>query len=379
MKGFKGVNAFIDGKIINTDIAIDGDVIVKIGQGLDIDEPFEFEGNVFPGFIDQHTHGAGGVDTMDATVDTLEAMAVTILKEGTTAFLQTTMTQSVDNIKKALYTLGDYLKKDRDGATVLGVHLEGPFINVDKKGAQPEEYIAKPEISRLEEYIECSNNLVKIVTVAPEVDGAIDFIKYAKSKGITLSAGHTSATYAELKEGVNAGLSCITHTYNAMTGIHHREIGVAGGSMLEDVYNEIIIDGKHVSFDAIRLLARLKADKLILITDSMRAKSMADGDYELGGQPVIVKNGEARLHDGTLAGSVLKLNDAVKNAITKVGLPVETVIKAVTENPAKNIGVFDKYGSIEVGKKANFTVLDNDYNVVATIVNGKTVYKNADL
>lgn len=377
MKGFKDVNAFIGGKFVKTDIAIDGDVIVKIGNGLDIDEPFNFDGKVLPGFIDEHTHGAGGCDAMDATNSSLETIAVTVAKEGTTAFLATTMTHSVENIKRALTNVRDYVKENNDGATVIGVHLEGPFINIDKKGAQPGEYIAKLEVDRLKEYIDCSGGLIKLITVAPEVDGALDFIKYAKENGMTVSAGHTSATYSQLKDGVNAGLSSITHTYNAMTGVHHREIGVAGGSMLEDVYNEIIIDGKHVSFDAIKLLASLKADKLVLITDAMRAKGMVDGDYELGGQPVKVKDGEARLLDGTLAGSVLKMNDAVKNAVTKVGLPMETVVKAVTENPAKNLNIFDKYGSIEVGKKANFTVLDDDFNVVETIVNGQVVYKRS--
>ena len=374
MKGFKGVNAFIDGKFINVDIAIKDDVIVEIGNGLDIDDPFLSNGKVLPGFIDEHIHGAGGFDVMDGDMPSLETIAATLPKEGTAAFLATTMTHSVEHIKNALTNVRNYVKENRDGATVLGVHLEGPFINIDKKGAQPGEYIAALDIARLKEYIDCSGDLIKLITVAPEVDGALDFIKYAKDNGLTVSAGHTSATYKQLKDGIKAGITSITHTYNAMTGIHHREVGVAGGSMLEDVYNEIIIDGKHASFDAIKLLATLKADKLVLITDAMRAKGMPDGDYELGGQPVKVLDGEARLLDGTLAGSVLKMNDAVKNAVTKVGLPFELVIKAVTENPAKNIGVFDKYGSIEVGKKANFTILDDDYGVVATIVDGKLVY-----
>lgn len=374
MKGFKGVNAFIDGKFINVDIAIKDDVIVEIGNGLDIDDPFLSNGKVLPGFIDEHIHGAGGFDVMDGDMPSLETIAATLPKEGTAAFLATTMTHSVEHIKNALTNVRNYVKENRDGATVLGVHLEGPFINIDKKGAQPGEYIATLDIARLKEYIDCSGDLIKLITVAPEVDGALDFIKYAKDNGLTVSAGHTSATYKQLKDGIKAGITSITHTYNAMTGIHHREVGVAGGSMLEDVYNEIIIDGKHASFDAIKLLATLKADKLVLITDAMRAKGMPDGDYELGGQPVKVLDGEARLLDGTLAGSVLKMNDAVKNAVTKVGLPFELVIKAVTENPAKNIGVFDKYGSIEVGKKANFTILDDDYGVVATIVDGKLVY-----
>ena len=376
MRGFKGVNAFIDGKLTTVDIAFDGDIVAKIGQNIDIDEPLTFNGNVFPGFIDEHTHGAGGFDVMDGDMPSLETIATNLAKEGTAAFLATTMTHSVEHIKNALTNVRNYVKENRDGATVLGVHLEGPFINIDKKGAQPGEYIATLDIARLKEYIDCSGDLVKLITVAPEVNGALDFIKYAKENGLTVSCGHTSATYNQLKKGIDAGITCITHTYNAMTGVHHREVGVAGGSMLEDVYNEIIVDGIHVSFDAIKLLATLKADKLVLITDAMRAKGMVDGDYELGGQPVKVKNGEARLFDGTLAGSVLKMNNAVKNAVTKVGLTLTQAIKAVTENPAKNIGVFDRYGSIEVGKKANFTVLDDDFNVVATVVDGAVVYKN---
>ena len=374
MKGLKNVKAFVDGKFIVTDIAFKDGEITAISNDLPIDEPISVKGTVYPGFIDEHTHGVNNAEAMDGDIKSIDVMSKSLVAEGTTAFLVTTVTDTNERIIKACSLVADYIKNGESGAEVLGVHLEGPFINSSKKGAQLESCIVKPNKDFIDGWIKASNNTIKLITVAPEVENMADFIKYLTSKGITVTAGHTSATFDQLSEGVKNGVSCITHTFNAMSGIHHREIGVAGGSMLLDVYNEIIADGIHVSFGAIRLLASLKADKLILITDAMRAKALPDGTYDLAGQVTYVKNGEVRLEDGTLAGSVLKMNDAVKNMVNKVGLSIETVIKAVTENPAKNLNIFDKYGSISVGKKANFTILDDDFNVTNTIVGGNLVY-----
>ena len=373
MTGFRNATVLIDGKLVKTSL------VIKDGK---IDGFYEADGQinlpegaiVLPGFIDEHTHGALGSDTMDANVADYKTIASQLVKEGTTAFLLTTMTASKEGIIDSIKAYNEFCSLPNDYATPVGIHLEGPFINPNKCGAQPKEYIAIPEIEAIKEYASLSNGSIKLITVAPEVDGALEFIKFCKGLGITLTAGHTSATYEEFKKGVDSGVTCTTHTYNAMSPFTHREIGVVGGALLEDVYNEVIADGIHVSIPAIKLLTSLKKDKLILVTDAMRAKGVSDGESELGGQKVYVKNGEARLADGTLAGSTLTMDKAFKNMVEKVGLTIEETAKAVSENPAKNLGIFDEYGSIEKGKRANLTILDNNLSVIMTVVNGKIAF-----
>ena len=259
----------------------------------------------------------------------------------------------------------------------MGVHLEGPFISKDYVGAQPIEYVAEPKVETFKHYETVSGNNIKIITMAVEVEGATDLIKYLKSKGIVASIGHTNAKYEDCKKAIEAGASNITHTYNAQKPIHHREVGTVGSAMLFDNVNcEAICDGIHLSAPAIKLLWKNKPnDKFTLITDAMRAKGMPDGVSELGGQVVIVKNGEARLENGTLAGSILKMNNAVKNVMKFLDLPLEEVVKFATINPAKNLGIDKDYGSIKVGKKANLVVVDKDVNVISTIRDGLEVYK----
>ncbi len=375
MKGFKNAKAYVYGKgIIQTDIAIENDKIVAIGNGLEIDEVIECDGLVLPGFVDRHIHGAGGSDGMDGTSQDLKTIADSIVKEGTTTFLATTMTQSQENIVKALNAVRDY--KRVSGAKIAGVHLEGPFIATKFKGAQPEEYILAPSVEVMKKFVEASGNKIKVVSLAPEQNGASELIAYLKDNNIVASIGHTQAGFKDVARAVEVGASSVTHTYNAQTPLHHREAGVVGSAMLiDELYTEIICDLIHVCKEAIMLVVKNKPDdKVILITDSMRAKHLPDGESELGGQKVIVKNGEARLVDGTLAGSVLKMNEALKNIVTKVGVPLEKAIDFATANPAKSLGIFDSVGSIAVGKKADFVVLDENYKVLKTIIDGKVEY-----
>lgn len=382
MLGFKNANVYVEGKgIVKTDIGFEKGVIAAIGENLAVDEIATLSDNavVVPGFIDEHIHGAAGADAMDGSVEALSKIANAIASEGTTAFLATTMTQSPENITKALKAVDTYVKLNKDtGAEILGVHLEGPFISPKHVGAQPLEYVAKPEVATFKKYEEASGNRIKIVSMAPEQDETGDLIKYLCGKNIVASIGHTGATYVQAERGVDLGMRSVTHTYNAQTPLHHRDAGVVGAALLDDRLNcELICDTIHVSVPAIKLVVKNKPhDKVTLITDSMRAKHMPDGISELGGQTVIVKNGEARLTDGTLAGSVLKMNDAAKNVTQKVGVNFLDVVDFATANPAKNLGVYDKMGSIKVGKLANVTVLDkNDFSVLLTVRNGKVIYK----
>lgn len=378
MKGFKNTWIVTEKGLEKTSLTYD-EKFVTIGKNEEGLQELPEEYVVVPGFIDEHVHGAAGSDAMDGTMEDLGKIANALASEGTTAFLATTMTQSPENITKALKAVKAYRElSPESGAEILGVHLEGPFISKDFVGAQPIEYVAKPSVEVFKKYQYASGDCVRIVTLAPEVEGSTELIKYLVSQNIVASIGHTNATYADVKKAVEAGATNLTHTYNAMKPLHHREVGTVGSGLLFDELNcECICDGIHVSGPAIQLLHKNKpADKMTLITDAMRAKHMPDGVSELGGQVVIVKNGEARLENGTLAGSVLKMNNAVKNVMKFLNLPLEEVVKLASQNPAKNLGVFDQMGSIKEGKRADFVILDKDLNVVQTVRNGKVIYTN---
>ena len=380
MKGFKNVKAYLPNEgVVVTNIGFENGKIAYIGDDSNkIDEVIEVDGIVVPGFIDQHIHGAGGSDGMDGTEKDIQIISETVAREGTTGFLVTTMTQSPENIKKALSAVKSVMDKgEYKGAEVLGVHLEGPFISPKHVGAQPLEYVAKPSIEIFDEYDAVSGGNIKIVTLAPEQEGGMELVSHLAKLGRVASIGHTASKYADVELAVKHGACNVTHTYNAQTALHHREVGVVGSAMLfDELHSEAICDLIHLSAPAIKLLIKNKPhDKFVLITDAMRAKGMPDGESELGGQLVIVKDGEARLVDGTLAGSVLKMNVAVKNLVEKLGVSFTDAIDFATANPAKNIGVFSERGSIEVGKRADFTVLSDDFSVNATLVGGEVVYK----
>lgn len=372
-EGFKKTClVFEDGKIIsigNESLLSQCDEVIELEEGK----------MLVPGFIDQHIHGAAGSDAMDGTKEDLLKISTALAKEGTVAYLATTMTQSEENITKALNAVREYkLENISEGAEILGVHLEGPFISEKFIGAQPLEYVHKPDITYFKRLEKASGNNIKLVSLAPEEDGALEFIEYLASKNIVASCGHTSSNYADIEKAVKAGLSNATHTYNAMKPIHHREIGTVGAAYLLDELNcEVICDGIHVSKPAIKLLYKNKPiRKFTLVTDAMRAKHMPDGISELGGQVVIVKNGEARLENGTLAGSVLRMNVAVRNVKNFLGVSLEEAISFATLNPALNLGVSDKLGTLEEGKLASFVVIDEDVNVYATYREGKVIFQN---
>lgn len=377
MKGFKNSWILTEKGLEKTSLVYN-ELFEKIGDIECELEVLPEDYVVVPGFIDQHVHGAAGSDAMDGTVEDLSNIACALASEGTTGFLATTMTQSPENIKKALATVKDYIEESKEtGAEILGVHLEGPFISKDFIGAQPLEYVAAPNVEVFKTYQEVSGDHIKIVSLAPEVEGAEELIKYLKANNIVASLGHTNAKYEDVKKAVEAGATNATHTYNAMKPVHHREIGTVGSSFLfDELACECICDGIHVSAPAIKLLYKNKpAGKMVLITDAMRAKHMPDGVSELGGQVVIVKNGEARLENGALAGSVLPMNVAVKNVMKFLGLSLEEVVKMASINPAKNLGLDDKLGSIKEGKRADFVILDKDLNVVKTVRNGKVIFE----
>lgn len=377
MKCFRGAAVYVAGAgVTRADITFD-EIIREIGTApTDAGTVALPEGAVvLPGFIDPHIHGAGGADAMDGTAAALATISETVAREGTTSFLATTMTESGEAILRALTAVRDC--RETPGARLLGVHLEGPFISETYAGAQPREYIAAPDIDVFDRYQAASGGRIRIVTVAPEVPGADALIRHLAETGVVPSVGHSAAGVADVRRAIACGARSVTHTYNAQSPFRHREIGVAGSALLYDELNcELIADGIHVSPEAIRLLVKNKPrGKMTLITDAMRAKGCPDGVSELGGQTVYVKNGEARLADGTLAGSVLRMNDAVRRMVQVIGLPFTDAVDMATKNTAALLGISDSCGEIACGKRADFTVLDPDFGVLLTVVGGREVYR----
>lgn len=332
--------------------------------------------NLIPGFIDGHIHGADGADVMDATEDALDTMAKILPREGTTSFLATTITQSTQNIEKALENVAEYNTK-AGFAEVLGVHLEGPFIEKSKKGAQPEEYILKPDIDLFNQWQELSGNRIKTITMSPEHDFDGSFIKSLQASGVNVSAGHTDADFEVIKTAVSHGVRQMTHLCNAMNGIHHRDIGAVGAAFqLEDLKAELIADGIHVAPEMLQLIyENMGSDRLLLITDAMRAKCLPPGDYELGGQPVIVTEDRAELESGTLAGSILQLVNGAKQMLKLDDVTLDDIIKMTSSNPAKQLNVYERKGSIEVGKDADLLLVDDHLNIYDTICRGVSTKK----
>ena len=381
LKGLKNINVVTPSGIKKQDISIRDGQIHSLEDQLLEGLSFTEDVLVVPGFIDIHIHGANEVDVMDACCDSLRQLSKALVKEGTTAYLTTTMTQSIGRINQALESVNMYIKEDnQEGAEVLGVHLEGPFINPLAKGAQNDTHIIPPSVDVFKTFFEKSGFHIKVVTIAPEVEGGYELIEYCRENGVIPSIGHTKASYKEVLKAIQSGAKLVTHCFNAMSPLHHRDVGVVGGAFLHDeLTTELIADGIHVSEQAIKLLYKNKGvHQIILVTDSIRAKGLSDGEYELGGQTVYVKNGKATLRDNTLAGSVLKMNDAVSRMMRVLNISIEDVVCMASSNPAKILGVYDRKGSIEVGKDADFVVLNKDYEIIMTICKGRVEYQKGE-
>ena len=330
---------------------------------------------IAPGFVDSHIHGYAGFDVMDKSEEALDNISQEILKTGVTSFLATTLTDTVENLNETVKLVGDYKNKSK-GAKIQGIFLEGPFFSLDYKGAQDSSCFLDPNIDILKKWQELSGGLIKKIALAPELKNSLDFIKEAKKMGIYTAIGHSNSKYEEAKSAIEAGASIFVHGYNAMSPLHHREAGLVGAMLtFDNSYAEIICDGQHVSPVAIDVLFRCKNKKNIaLITDCMMAGGMKDGHYKLGNFDVNVENGSARLKNGKLAGSTLKLIDAVKNIIAwGLASPFEA-IQMASLIPAKSVGIDNLCGKIDLARDADLVILDNNnYDIKAVYLNGEIV------
>ncbi len=361
-----------DGNFVVDDQAaiIFDDHIKAVGSTVEDCAVIDAEGNfVAPGFINVHIHGCAGADTMDDQADALSTMRNFLPSTGVTSFLPTTMTMPFENIYSAL----EHIRREKnkaDGAKILGANVEGPFINKKFKGAQDENNILRAEFDRIAPFVD----VIKIITIAPEELDDFAFIDECRAENIIVSIGHSAADYQTALEAINRGARHITHLFNAQTGLHHRRPGIVGAALDSNAVVELIADNVHVHPAVQRIISRIKPrDRIVLITDSLRACGLGDGTFDLGGQTVTIKGTLATLEDGTIAASVAPMNTVVKNFWRNSRLPLENVIECVTKNPAVELGLYNEIGSLEVGKAADIIIFDEALNIRAAFVDGRRI------
>ncbi len=363
---------------IRADVKIEGEKISKIGD-FSSEEGLDLTGLVvMPGLIDMHIHGCGGADTGDATPEALETMSQTLVKNGVTSFCPASMTLSFEELTKIFANI-DAMKDKVGGAYIHGANMEGPYIAMSKKGAQNPLYVRNPDKEEFKKLYEGCNGAIRVVDIAPECDGGDEFIKEIQPI-CPVSIAHTDAGYDEAVHAIELGVRHITHLFNAQSGLHHRKPGVVGAAFdvgrANGVRVELICDGFHIHPATLRIAFReMGEDGTVIISDSMKAAGCPDGDYDLGGQPVYVRDGKALLADGTIAASTSNVYKELKNVIS-FGIPEKQAVKSATINPAKAIRVDDKTGSIEEGKLADILVVDKDYNIKLVIVKGEIKVNN---
>lgn len=342
---------------------IDAEVINGAGKTL------------LPGFIDVHVHGGAGSEAMDATPDALRTMAQFYAQHGVTSFLATTWTDSRERIQAALETIAAAVGRQPNGATIIGAHVEGPYINPDRPGAQSPVHVRRAPRDEATAFLDLG--VVRLMALAPEFPENHWLIRECVKRGITVSAAHTAANYQQMQEAVALGVTQATHTGNAMTGLHHREPGTLGAVLtLPEINAEVISDNIHVHPAVVNLIYLAKgANRVILITDAVRGAGMPDGQYPLDDRIVTIRDGSVRLPDGTLAGSTLTMDRALRNFIAATGQPLANVWQASSLNAARSAGVSGRKGSLEIGKDADLVLVDANINVQMTVTEGEIVYR----
>lgn len=358
-------------------VRTEGDRIAEIGEQEPVEESFDGAGcYLIPGMIDIHTHGCVGYDFCDGTPEAVERMAKYLAAIGVTTFAPATMTLSVEALERILQTGALFRQEKKQGkypfhADLAGINMEGPFISKEKKGAQKEAYIIPAATEVFEHFQKTAGGLVKYIGIAPEAYESMGFIRQVRDRArVTLA--HSNADYNTAREAFSLGVNHVTHLYNAMSPFHHRDPGIVGAvADCRHVEAELICDGVHVHPAVIRSTFRLLgAERILFVSDSMRATGMPDGVYELGGQQVTVQGSFATLEDGTIAGSVTTLPDCLRYAVREAGIAPEEAISCVTMNPARSLGIYGECGSITVGKRADLVLLGSEYQVRMVIKSG---------
>lgn len=328
---------------------------------------------IVPGFLDIHTHGAVGVDVNGASAEDLETISRFMAGNGTTAWLASILTDTQAQTEWCIRQMREHQARPSAGAELLGIHLEGPFLAKEYKGAMPEHLLQANNLPLVRRYQELAGGRIRYITLSPELPGAVEMIPALREMGITVAIGHSGATYEQSMAAVRSGASAATHMGNAMRLLHQHEPAIFGAALESDLYCEVICDGRHLHPGTVRILLKTKgADRLVAITDSIMAAGLPDGSYHLGVNQVVVEDGDAKLaSDGTRAGSTLTQDAALRNLLSFTGRPLEEILPLLTENPARLIGVFDRKGSIAEGKDADLVLLDSENRVDAVYLRGR--------
>ena len=367
------------GTFHHTSIAISGDKIVSVGceehhggvKEIDVSGKY-----VLPGFVDIHTHGSVGVDINHAASSDIHKVSRFFASQGVTGWLASIVTDTEENTLRAIQSICEAMDHPEPGAELLGIHLEGPFLSPEYKGAMAGDLLRKADWSLLQKYQQAAGGRIRYITVSPEVDGVPELIKKACQLGIVVAIGHSGADYETAMACIEHGARCATHIFNAMKGLHHHKPAISGAVLESDIYCEAICDGRHLHPGIVRLLLKAKGtDRVIAVTDSIMAAGLCDGRYVLGANAIEVINGDARLmSDGTRAGSTLTMIQALRNLKAFTGKPLEELIPLLTINPAKLLGLEQTKGTIDSGKDADLVILDVDLSVETTLVDGKIAY-----
>ena len=369
-----------DRVILDGVVLVEGPKILEVGSRRAVRfsrDEFQVVGHsqqlLAPGFIDVHTHGAMGRDVMEGTDEALEVISRFLAAHGTTSFLATTVTASPIATLQAVEALGSQVDRPLPGARMLGLHLEGPFINPEKRGAHTAKYIRRPSTLIFDQLLACSSHQIKLITVAPEVEGGLELIRFARAKGVVVSLGHSNATLEETMAAIALGAGNATHTFNAMRPFSHRDPGILGAVLTApEIWAELIADGVHVSPAAINLCIQCKsARRILLISDAVSATGMPEGQYRLADIEITLSGGICRTREGQLAGSTLTQDQALRNMVRWSHLPLEAVLGMLTRNPAQSLGIAESKGTLAEGRDADMVLLDRNLRVHTTIIQGE--------